>query len=52
MDLHNTLEEHVMQLKNKPRTLRNVALYQINVSRLAKCAVRKPHLPLRKDKLR
>lgn len=26
MDLQNTLEKHVMQLKNKPRSLRNVAL--------------------------
>ena len=32
MDLQNTLEKHVMQLKNKPRTLRNVALVVRNIT--------------------
>ncbi len=32
--------------------VQNRELYPISVIRLAKCAVRKPHLPLEKDKFR
>ena len=32
MDLQNTLEKHGMQLKNKPRTLRNVVLVVRNIT--------------------